>query len=314
MARTDPASRRATAHSCFPAHGVLNEEPRDARVPSRGVANASTPISSLTKNKHFFECRIELLFVALFVGLNVHQACGYLTSLELRSIKNDDHFEVTKPSLFWSISPQAKSYEIYADDAKVGEVPPAPGQVLNYGLTVPFAQGLRHWLVKAIPATGDAISSGTSTFTVDPPRIWPAWAIGPFVRHGKNPLLRPRGKSWESANILSPGVVLDHAKFHMLYRAEVRAWTSREGYAQSVDGVTFARNPEPAIDATEPFEKPVGCEDARLFKYEGTLYAFYTGNDARGHIALCEAKSRTCNHLEDIGSGARPYQRRGSGL
>jgi predicted GH43/DUF377 family glycosyl hydrolase len=121
------------------------------------------------------------------------------------------------------------------------------------------------------------------------------------VRYGKNPLLSPQGNSWESVNTLSPGVIFDDGKFHMLYRAQARAWTSREGYAQSTDGVTFVRNPEAAIDATEPFEKSVGCEDARLFKYQGTFYAFYTGNDAEGHIALCEATSTDAISWKKLG-------------
>jgi predicted GH43/DUF377 family glycosyl hydrolase len=58
-----------------------------------------------------------------------------------------------------------------------------------------------------------------------------------------------------------------------------------------VDGVTFVRNPDPIIDATEPFEKRYGCEDARFFKQDGTYYTFYTGNNARGGISLCEATS-----------------------
>ena len=85
----------------------------------------------------------------------------------------------------------------------------------------------------------------------------------------------------------------------MLYRAQGQAQgttqvkpdhISREGYAESIDGVTFIRNPGPLIDATEPFEKKYGCEDARFFKLNDTYYAFYTGNVPRD-IALCEATS-----------------------
>ncbi len=86
----------------------------------------------------------------------------------------------------------------------------------------------------------------------------------------------------------------------MLYRAQGQSKRtaqvkpdniSREGYAESVDGVSFARNPEPLIDATEPFERKYGCEDARFLKKDGVYYAFYTGNNTRGGISLCEATS-----------------------
>ena len=83
----------------------------------------------------------------------------------------------------------------------------------------------------------------TSTFTIDPPGNWPAWAIGPFERYGKNPILSPQGKGWESVNTFNPGVIFDQGKFRMLYRAQGRAWPSKEGYAESPDGVTFTSNP-----------------------------------------------------------------------
>jgi predicted GH43/DUF377 family glycosyl hydrolase len=79
----------------------------------------------------------------------------------------------------------------------------------------------------------------------------------------------------------------------MLYRAQGDRHISREGYAESPDGVTFTRNPNPMIDNTEEFEQQYGCEDARLFKYQGTYYAFYTGNISKTNkaVALCEATS-----------------------
>ena len=76
--------------------------------------------------------------------------------------------------------------------------------------------------------------------------------------------------------------------------------TSRVGYAESLDGVTFTRNPEPLIDATEPFEQKYGCEDARFFKCQGTYYTFYTGSK-NGHIAECEATSTDGLHWKKLG-------------
>ena len=232
-----------------------------------------------------------LLIAALFPCAQTASAQAQPPAFELTSPKDGDDFEVTKPMLFWSASPGAQSYEVDVDDSKTAEVAAGAGPVLSYGLTETLAPGLHHWSVKAIPAAGTPISSGTSTFTVDPPGNWPAWTIGPFVRYGKNPLFRPEGTSWESVNAFNPGVVYSGGKFRMLYRAQGRAWTSREGYAESTDGVTFTRNPDPAIDATGPFAKRYGCEDARLFQYQGTYYAFFTGNNLKGGMAICEATS-----------------------
>ena len=225
---------------------------------------------------------------------------------------------------FWNSSPTAKKYEVYIDDAKVGEVPAAPIPVLHYSATQPLAAGAHHWSVKATPATGNAITSSASTFTIDSAREWPAWAIGPFERYGKNPLLSPQGKSWEAMNTFNPGVIFDQGKFHMLYRAQDRGSRSEEGYAESADGVTFTRNPKPVIPATEPFEVGWGCEDARLFHYKDTFYALYTGSNLPepdntpaagtspvpgvapkkkkgGGIALCEATSSNSTDWKKLG-------------
>jgi predicted GH43/DUF377 family glycosyl hydrolase len=241
--------------------------------------------------RYCFKPLKALLPIAFLLAFIASRVYADSTALELCSPKDGDDFEVTKPLLFWNSIPGTQSYEIYVDDAKVGDAPAGAGPVLNYGLTTPLAPGSHHWMVKAIPAAGDAVSSGTSTFTVDPPGNWPAWAIGPFVRYGKNPLLRPQGTGWESVNTFNPGVIFDGKKFLMLYRAQGKGGISREGYAESTDGVTFVPNPEPVIDATEPFEKHYGCEDARLFQYQGTYYAFYTGNGLKGGISICEATS-----------------------
>ena len=225
---------------------------------------------------------------------------GEANTLKLTSPKEDDHFEVTKPLLCWDSMPAAEKYEVYVDDAKSGEVPAVSLPVLSFSVPQPLSAGLHHWYVKAIAASGAAVTSSVSTSTVDPAGNWPAWAIGPFERYGENPIVRPQGNGWEQVNTYNPGVLFDQGKFRMLYRAQGQAketaqvkpdHISREGYAESVDGVTFVRNPEPLIDAAEPFERRYGCEDARFFKKDGVYYAFYTGNGPRGGISLCEATS-----------------------
>ena len=149
---------------------------------------------------HYFR---RLLLPSLLVSAATLGLAGPLAPA-LRSPKDGDHFEVTKPLLFWDSSTGAKSYEVYIDGVKTGETPAAAMPVLNYGITTPLSAGVHHWFVKAIPGSGEAVSSGTSAFTIDPPGNWPAWAIGPFVRYGNNPLLRPQGTGWESAIPTTP--------------------------------------------------------------------------------------------------------------
>ena len=240
---------------------------------------------------------VQFVLVISLVQISVnwtHAASAQVQSsaVELCSPKDGVDFEVSKPLLFWKARPGASGYEIDVDSTKVGEAPSADGPILHHGLTAPLAPGPHHWSVKALFASGGAVSSETWTFTIQAPGNWPDWAIGPFVRYGGNPIGKPEGTGWESVNTLSPGVIFDQGKFRMLYRAQGRAWTSREGYAESADGVTFTRNPQPVIDATEPWEQGFGCEDARLFKYQGTYYAFFTSGSAKTRgIELCEATS-----------------------
>lgn len=245
------------------------------------------------------------------------------TTLDLCSPKNEDHFEVTKPLFFWRTDPQAKSYSLVVDDASVADIPAEAIPVMHFGLLTALPPGPHHWLVKETTATGTVNSSTSSTFTIDPPGNWPEWAIGPFQRYGKNPILSPQGTGWESVNTFNPGVIFDQGKFRMLYRAQGRGWPSKEGYAESPDGVTFTSNPQPIIDDTEPFEQNYGCEDARLFHYQNTYYAIYTGNNLPdpdvtsvstntaagtapkkkrgGGVALCEATSSNGTDWKKLG-------------
>jgi predicted GH43/DUF377 family glycosyl hydrolase len=245
----------------------------------------------------------SLVFAALAVRADS-------TNLELASPKNNDHFEVTKPLFFWKSSPGAQSYDLYVDDAKAGTVPSASIPVMSYGLTTALAPGQHHWYVKAIPVTGAAVTSSVSAFTIDPAGDWPDWAIGPFERYGENPIVRPQGTGWEEVNTYNPGVLFDQGKFRMIYRGQGKLSGSRAinpypisrvGYGESVDGVTFVLTPNPLIDATEPFEKKYGCEDARFFKKNGIYYTFYTGNSNRGGIAICEATSPDAKTWKKLG-------------
>ncbi|HTV42006.1 MAG TPA: hypothetical protein VMF08_15590 [Candidatus Sulfotelmatobacter sp.] len=195
------------------------------------------------------------------------------------------------------------------DDQRIAEVKAAPVPVMSYGVQAPLPSGTHRWFVKA-KDSGNEIESSNFVFTVEPSTRWPAWAIGPFVKYGGNPILGPEGAGWEGWNTYNPGVIFDKGRFRMLYRGQERIndgsetrTLSRIGYAKSLDGVTFVHNADPVIDANEPFETRYGCEDARLVKYHGVYYAFYTGNlnAQSGEICLCEATSTDCVHWKKLG-------------
>jgi beta-1,2-mannosidase len=211
--------------------------------------------------------------------------------------------------LFWQSSVGATRYEIFVDDRMLGRVNAAPVPVMNYSLQTRLPLGTHHWHVRA-SGSGEEIISSNFAFTVESPGQWPGWAIGPFIKYGGNPILRPEGAGWEGWNAYNPGVLFDDGWFRMLYRGQERIQVaskektlSRLGYAESLDGVTFLRNTVPVIDATEPYETRYGCEDARLVKYHGVYYAFYTGNlnPHSGQVCLCEALSTDCIHWKKLG-------------
>ena len=210
---------------------------------------------------------------------------------------------MTKPLLFWQATASAKSYEVFVDDVRASARRRRHGgPVVSFALTTALPVGAHRWFVsRRIPLRASAVKSNVSSFTVDPPTPWPAWAIGPFERYGGNPLLRPQGDGWESRNVYNPGVLFDQGHFRMLYRGH-RANPSPRGSAtpRARTASPFTRNPEPLIDATEPFEQKYGCEDARFFKCQGTYYTFYTGSK-NGHIAECEATSTDGLHWKKLG-------------
>ena len=252
----------------------------------------------------------QLIFAIGFLYAAILSAAAQPDAFELCSPRNGDHFEVARPLLFWQSSLGASGYEVFIDGARVAGVPASPAPVMSFAPPSPLATGVHHWFVKAISGFGNDTMSSNFEFTVESSTNWPSWAIGPFVRYGRNPILRPTGANWEGWNVYNPGVIFDEGWFRMLYRGQEKKFRgqheitlSRVGYAQSLDGVTFLRNPVPVIDATEPFEQTYGCEDPRLVKYNGVYYTFYTGssNDQSGQICLCEAVSTNCINWTKLG-------------
>jgi predicted GH43/DUF377 family glycosyl hydrolase len=110
-------------------------------------------------------------------------------------------------------------------------------------------------------------------------------------RLSDDPILAPRGNSWESAGTFNPAVVFHQGKFVMLYRAQDTNGTSRLGYAESTDGIHFTRRADPVLSPETDYEKDGGVEDPRLVKMGDTYYLTYTGYNKRD-AQLCLATSR----------------------
>jgi hypothetical protein len=106
--------------------------------------------------------------VALFLICAVQiKAQTTPSALELRSPRADDHFEVTKPVFCWKSLSTVQNYQLYVDDAQVGTIPASPNPVMSFSPEESLTVGPHHWYVKGMPATGDAVVSGTLTFTGD---------------------------------------------------------------------------------------------------------------------------------------------------
>jgi len=128
----------------------------------------------------------------------------------------------------------------------------------------------------------------------------PKWAFGGFVRpQHTNPIISPdtnakfldpmgnRLKAWEANYTFNPAATVKGGKVIVLYRSEdktgveIGTRTSRIGYAESRDGLSFTRKNTPVLypanDNAKPFEWPGGCEDPRVAVTEnGTYVMFYT--------------------------------------
>lgn len=113
--------------------------------------------------------------------------------------------------------------------------------------------------------------------------------LGPFTPYEHNPILRPRGGSWESGNLYNPAALVDGDEVVLLYRAHAEDIVSHVGLARSSDGFTFEREEEPVLSPSEDYER-YGCEDPRIALIDGTYYLTYTGWDRRA-AQLCLATS-----------------------
>lgn len=104
-------------------------------------------------------------------------------------------------------------------------------------------------------------------------------------RHPANPILRRNpDQPWEAGSVLNGTVVRGaDGVIHMLYRATngtsfstAGEYVSSIGIADSTDGVTFVRRPEPLIAPDQAYEHGLGCEDPRVVFLDGEYYIYYT--------------------------------------
>lgn len=124
--------------------------------------------------------------------------------------------------------------------------------------------------------------------------------FGSMQRASGSPIISPQGDGWESAGTFNPAVIQVKKKFVMLYRAQDHAGTSRLGYADSSDGIHFARRPDPVFTPAMDYEKDGGVEDPRLVKIGDTYYLTYTGYN-KTDAQLCLATSTDLIHWERQG-------------
>lgn len=123
----------------------------------------------------------------------------------------------------------------------------------------------------------------------------------------QNPIVAPQGQSWESAGTFNPAIVQVGGRFRMLYRAQDAQGVSRLGYAESSDGMHFARRPEPVFVPETNYEQGGGVEDPRIVKIGDQYYLTYTAYN-RKDAQLCLAISNDLLHWERQGILLPAYQ------
>jgi beta-1,2-mannosidase len=121
-----------------------------------------------------------------------------------------------------------------------------------------------------------------------------------WKRLSEKPILTPHGSDWESAGTFNPAVIQRDGKIVMLYRAQDAAGTSRLGYAESMDGIHFARRNEPIFVPETDYEKDGGVEDPRLALIGDAYYLTYTGYNKKD-AQLCLAVSKDLLHWQRLG-------------
>ncbi len=156
------------------------------------------------------------------------------------------------------------------------------------------------------------------------------WQLGPFVRPVSKPVISPVKDTvfacpmvgqdilWQQSDTFNPAAVVYQNKIVVLYRAEdgtgdgIGKHTSRVGYAESSDGITFERLSTPVLypdeDAWKAYEWRGGCEDPRVVEGpDGTYYIYYTmwNRDTPGQVSrsarIGVASSKDLKHWTKFG-------------
>ena len=137
----------------------------------------------------------------------------------------------------------------------------------------------------------------------------PGSPFGAWRRLANDPIISPRGSSWEAAGTFNPAVVIYHGKFVMLYRAQDAYGTSHLGFAESADGLHFQRRAEPVLSPETDYEMGGGVEDPRLVEIGGNYYLTYTGYNKK-EAQLCLATSKDLIHWKRQGVILPAYEGR----
>jgi predicted GH43/DUF377 family glycosyl hydrolase len=104
-----------------------------------------------------------------------------------------------------------------------------------------------------------------------------------LTRHPSNPILSSNpANHWEAGSVFNPCVIHDDGRFRMYYRATndlerstKGGYISSIGYAESSDGLSWDRSPEPVLAPSEPYDRD-GCEDPRITRIGEIYYMHYT--------------------------------------
>ncbi len=98
-----------------------------------------------------------------------------------------------------------------------------------------------------------------------------------LTRFDGSPILEPiPDHAWESRTVFNCGVTNHDGKVILIYRAQgTENDVSRLGYAESTDGRSFTRLPEPVFVPETP-DEAFGVEDPRLTWIDGRCHMVYT--------------------------------------
>ncbi len=120
-----------------------------------------------------------------------------------------------------------------------------------------------------------------------------------------------RQVNWAKKHVFNPAAIVRNGKVCLIYRAEdetgkgIGSHTSRLGFAESMDGLSFTCYPFPILfpdcDAQEEHEFPGGCEDPRIVEMETGGYLMTYTQWNRKVAALAIATSEDLVHWKKWG-------------